>query len=85
MVNTFLGVGFEVWVNIDGACPMTHEGSASEVQIELGHGAGSLHLVITEGGLNKLIQVAEVASDQMRARNVDSGSRSAIGDGKSEN
>ena len=73
MMNTFLGIAFDAWVNIDGDCPIAHEVFASEVQIELGHSAGSLHLVITEGGLHKLIQVAETAITEMRARNVNSG------------
>lgn len=73
MKNTFLGIDFETWVNIDGDCTMSREVVASEVQIELGHSTGSLHLVFTEGGLNKLIQVADTAVTEMRARNADSG------------
>lgn len=73
MINTFLGIGFEAWVNIDGDCPMTREVSASDVQFELGHGAGSLHLVMTEGGLNKLSQLVEEAVTEMRAQRVSNG------------
>lgn len=73
MINTFLGIAFESWVNIDGDCPMTQQVSASDAQLELGHGAGSLHLVITQGGINKLLQVVEAAAAEMRSRNVTSG------------
>ncbi len=73
MINTFLGIAFESWVNIDGDCPMTHQVSASDAQLELGHGTGSLHLVITQGGLNKLLQVVEAAAAEMHTRNVTSG------------
>jgi hypothetical protein len=72
MIKTFLGIAFESWVNIDGDCPMTHQVSTSDTQLELGHGAGSLHLVITQGGLHKLLQVVEAAAAEMHTRNVTS-------------
>jgi hypothetical protein len=73
MINTFLGIAFESWVNIDGDCPMTNQVSASDAQLELGHGAGALHLVITQGGLHKLLQVVEAAAAEMHTLNVASG------------
>jgi hypothetical protein len=65
-MDTFLGIAVDVWVNVDGDCPMGFETSASQAQIELGHNTGSLHLVMTEGGLETLVEVAGLALEQMR-------------------
>lgn len=66
-MDTFLGIAVDAWANVDGGCDMTYEVSPIEAQIELGHRTGSLHLVMTEDGLAKLITVAETALREMRA------------------
>ena len=65
-MNTFLGIALDTWVNIDGDCPMRHEVSRTETQLELGHETGSLHLVLTEEGLDRLVAVANTALTDMR-------------------
>jgi hypothetical protein len=64
-MNTFLGIALETWVNIDEDCPMECETSRSEAQIALGHGTGSLHLVLTEQALRKLAAVLTEAAQAM--------------------
>lgn len=65
-MNTFLGIAMETWVNIDADCHMTREVSHTEAQIELGHGTGSLHLVVTEDGLAKLTRFIQQVQQEMR-------------------
>jgi hypothetical protein len=65
-MNTFLGIALDNWVNIDGDCPMSCEVVQRETQIELGHGAGTLHLVLTEDALVKLAHVTDLALTKVR-------------------
>ncbi|HEX5402832.1 MAG TPA: hypothetical protein VFX16_11100 [Pseudonocardiaceae bacterium] len=65
-MNTFLGIAVDTWVNVDGDCEMATEVSRVEAQIELGHGTGSLHLVMTEEGLARLVAVAGDVLQEMR-------------------
>lgn len=60
-MNTFLGIALDNWANIDGDCPMSCEVIQHEAQIELGHGAGTLHLVLTVGALAKLAHITDMA------------------------
>jgi hypothetical protein len=62
-----MGIALDTWVNIDGDCPMGAEIARSEVQIELGHGTGSLHLVMTEQALANLVETAGTALTTLRA------------------
>lgn len=64
-MNTFLGIATETWVTVDGDCEMATEVSPTEAQIELGHTTGSLHLVLSEAGIDKLIAVASAAWQEM--------------------
>jgi hypothetical protein len=66
VTNTFLGIALETWVNIDEDCPVECETSRTEAQIALGHGTGSLHLVLSEGALRKLAGVLTEAGVAMR-------------------
>jgi hypothetical protein len=59
-----MGIGLGLWANVDGDCPIECEAVASEAQVELGHRTGSLHLVMTESGLRRLVAVGD-ALDQM--------------------
>ncbi len=65
-MNTFLGIALDNWVNIDGDCPMSCEVVQRETQIELGHGAGTLHLVLTEAALAKLAHLTDQALREVR-------------------
>jgi hypothetical protein len=58
-LNTFLGIASETWVNIDDECQMSHEVNRGEAQIDLGHRTASLHLVMTERGIGKLLREIE--------------------------
>jgi hypothetical protein len=64
-MNTFMGISLDTWANVDGDCPIECEVVAAEAQIELGHRTGSLHLVMTESGLRRLVAVAGHALDEM--------------------
>jgi hypothetical protein len=75
-VNTLRGIALDAWVTIDGDCPMTSEVSKSEVQLELGHGIGSLHLVLGEDGLTRLLEIANEALAEMRTEGVQTTPRS---------
>jgi len=66
-MSTFLGIALDNWVNIAGDCPMSFETINRETQIELGHGAGSLHLVLTPDALAKLANLTEAAVSQVRS------------------
>ena len=58
-MNTYLGIALESWVNINSECPMKSEvHRPHDIEIELGHSTGSLHLVLTEQGLGELVKVA---------------------------
>ena len=65
-MDTFLGIAVDAWANVDGDCDMSYEVSRSEAQLELGHRTGSLHLVLTEAGLAKLVDTATQVLQQMR-------------------
>jgi hypothetical protein len=65
-MSTFLGISMENWVNIAGDCPMSFELVNRETQIELGHGAGALHLVLTPDALAKLANLTDTALAQLR-------------------
>jgi hypothetical protein len=65
-VDTFLGIAVDAWANVDGECDMAYEVSRAEAQIELGHRTGSLHLVLTEAGLVKLVDTANRVLHEMR-------------------
>ncbi len=69
-MDTFLGIALDAWVNIDGGCDMKTEVARSEVQIELGHTTGSLHLILSEDGLAKLASVVATALRAFRAGDV---------------
>jgi hypothetical protein len=62
-----MGIALDTWVTIDSDCPMTHEVSKTQAQLELGHSIGSLHLVMSEEGLAELVEVAGGALGEMRA------------------
>ncbi len=65
-MDTFLGIAVDAWANIDGECDMAYEVSRAEAQLELGHRTGSLHLVLTEAGLAKLVETATTVLREMR-------------------
>jgi hypothetical protein len=69
-MNTFLGIALETWANIDEDCPMECETSRAEAQVALGHGTGSLHLVLTEGAVRKLAAVLAEARSAMEPAGV---------------
>ena len=60
-MNTFLGISMDNWVNMDGDCPMSYEVIDKETQIEIGHGAGTLHLVLTIAALAQLANLTDRA------------------------
>jgi hypothetical protein len=62
-----MGIALDVWVNIDGDCPMESEVTKNEVQLELGHSTGSLHLVLDEDGLALLVETATAALVALRS------------------
>jgi hypothetical protein len=64
-MNTFLGIATETWVTVDGDCEMTTEVSPTGAQLDLGHATGSLHLVLNEAGIDKLIAIASAARLEM--------------------
>lgn len=67
-MTTFQGIALDTWADINGDCSITYgEVSRSNVQIVLGHSAGSLHLVISESGLAALIGVAQDALREVQA------------------
>ncbi|HEY3608243.1 MAG TPA: hypothetical protein VGL06_12125 [Pseudonocardiaceae bacterium] len=66
-MNTLMGIALDVWVNIDGDCPMETEVTRCEAQLELGHSTGSLHLVLDEDGLARLVAAATAALDTLRS------------------
>jgi hypothetical protein len=65
-MDTFQGIALDVWVSIDGDCSMTSEVAKSEVQLEVGHNKGSLHLVVSEEGLARLVEMAGAALREVR-------------------
>ena len=65
-MDTFLGIAVDAWANIDGDCDMAYEVSRAEAQLALGHRTGSLHLVLTEAGLAKLVDTAARVLHEMR-------------------
>lgn len=69
-MNTFLGIALDNWVNIDGDCQISCEVVQHEVQIELGHGASALHLILTEDAIAKLAHVTDLALQQVRTSKV---------------
>jgi hypothetical protein len=60
-----MGIALDVWVNLDEDCAIECEVSRSEVQIDLGHKTGSLHIVATEGALLNLVEEAVAALRNM--------------------
>lgn len=62
-----MGIALDVWVSLDGDCPVETEVTTTEVQMELGHSTGSLHLVMTEEALATVVEVAGEALRQLRA------------------
>ena len=66
-VDTFSGIALDVWVNVDGDCPMTYEVSRSEVQLELGHSTVTLHLILTDQGLAAFAAATGKALAELRA------------------
>jgi hypothetical protein len=66
-MNTHRGIALETWVNIDGDCPIECEMSRTDAQIALGHGTGSLHLVLSEAALSALAAVTAGALHDIRA------------------
>jgi hypothetical protein len=62
-----MGIALDVWVNIDEDCTIEREVSHSEVQIDLGHSTGSLHIVATEQALANLVEEAGAALRDMRS------------------
>jgi hypothetical protein len=62
-----MGIALDLWVNIDGDCPMDSEVTRSEAQLELGHSTGSLHLVLDEDGLALLVETATAALAALRS------------------
>jgi hypothetical protein len=66
-VNTFRGIAMDAWVDVDEDCPIHGEVVSQQAQIELGHGAGSLHVVLTEEGLANLVQVLIATLTDMRS------------------
>jgi len=62
-----MGIALDVWVNIDGDCPMQSEVARNEAQLELGHSTGSLHLILDEDGLTRLVETATAALDTLRS------------------
>jgi hypothetical protein len=69
-MNTFLGIALDTWATIDADCPIAHEVSKTEAQLELGHSTGSLHLLLTEDALVNLMAAAGEALDEMRRVNL---------------
>lgn len=67
-LNTFLGIALETWVTVDDECQMSHEVTRAEAQIDLGHRTGSVHLVLTERGIAKLVREIEQVLDELRTR-----------------
>lgn len=69
-MTTMRGIALDTWADINGDCAITYgEVNKSNVQILLGHPAGSLHLVLSESGLASLIDVAQAALREVRAAN----------------
>src|SRR5258707_4027609 len=66
-MNTHMGIALDAWVLIDDDCPMKSEVCRTEAQFELGHSIGSLHLIVSEEGLARLVDVAGAALKDMRA------------------
>jgi hypothetical protein len=62
-----MGIALDAWVLIDDDCRMKSEVCRTEAQLELGHGTGSLHLIASEEGLARLVDVAGAALKDMRA------------------
>jgi hypothetical protein len=69
-MNTFMGIALEVWVNLDEDCAIECEVGRTEVQIELGHKTGSLHVVATEGALANLMEKVGAALQDMRSEDL---------------
>ncbi len=66
MMNT-MGIALDTWADIDGDCSMSYcEVTRSDAQIVVGHGSGSLHLVMTEGGLVRLADVVSKALKEVQ-------------------
>jgi hypothetical protein len=62
-----MGIALDLWVNIDGDCPIESEVARNEAQLELGHSTGSLHLVLDEDGLARLVEIATAALAALRS------------------
>jgi hypothetical protein len=69
-MNTLMGIALDVWVNLDEDCAIECEVGQSEVQIDLGHKTGSLHIVATKMALLNLVEKAVAALRNMQSDNL---------------
>lgn len=60
------GISLDAYAVIDHDNPVRYQVHPSEAQIELGHGTGSLHLLVTEAGLAMLRALIDTALTDMR-------------------
>jgi hypothetical protein len=56
-VFTFQGIAVDSYVMFVKECTVVGKASGPEIEVELGHSAGSLHLVTDLDGLRKLVDV----------------------------
>jgi hypothetical protein len=66
----FQGIAVDAGVSVDGDCTMTHSVHNEGVDIDFGHGTGSLHLCLTENATVKLTDLLTVALADFRQHRV---------------
>jgi hypothetical protein len=66
-VFTFQGIAVDSYVMFVEECSVSIQVNGPEIEINLGHNAGSLHLVTTEEGLAKLAAAINEALTLLRA------------------
>lgn len=61
------GIEVSAWATVDGTCALSCDVVGEQAQFELGSGSGSLNLIVSECGLERLAQVASEALERLRA------------------
>jgi hypothetical protein len=66
-VFTFQGISVDSYVMFGEECRVACQVNGPEIEIEFGHSAGSLHLVTSETGLAKLVDIVTETLALLRA------------------
>jgi hypothetical protein len=68
---TFQGIAVDSYVMFERECTVTCRVNGPEIEVVLGHAAGSLHLVTNEAGLDMLVPLLSEAHARIHATPAD--------------